>query len=71
VYDGSFLSNIAHIKAMLISLSVKAAAGRRPASFALGFFDPSPSGWTAGWSFFIGLLPVGIFDYITIVASDY
>jgi len=42
---------------MLISLSIKAAAGRRPASFALGFFDPSPSGWTAGWSFFIGLLP--------------
>ncbi|KXN92553.1 Amino-acid permease BAT1 [Leucoagaricus sp. SymC.cos] len=44
--------------AMLIALSVKAAAGRRPASFALGFFDPSPSGWTAGWSYFIGLLPV-------------
>ncbi|KAF9450506.1 amino acid transporter [Macrolepiota fuliginosa MF-IS2] len=41
---------------MLICLSIKAAAGRHSASFALGFFDPS-SGWTAGWSFFIGLLP--------------
>jgi hypothetical protein len=50
------------IKAMLIALSVKAAAGRRPASFALGSFDPSASGWTAGWSFFIGLLPVRGFD---------
>ncbi|XP_006455729.1 hypothetical protein AGABI2DRAFT_187912 [Agaricus bisporus var. bisporus H97] len=43
---------------MLICLSVKAASGRRPASFALGAFDPSASGWTPGWSFFIGLLPV-------------
>ncbi|KAF5353418.1 hypothetical protein D9756_008027 [Leucocoprinus leucothites] len=49
---------LAHVLfTMLISLSVRAAAGRRPASFALGFFDPSASGWTAGWSFFIGLLP--------------
>ena len=45
-------------EAILISLSVKAMAGRRPASFALGFFDPSASGWTPGWSFFVGLLPV-------------
>ncbi|EKM75395.1 hypothetical protein AGABI1DRAFT_109464, partial [Agaricus bisporus var. burnettii JB137-S8] len=30
---------------MLICLSVKAASGRRPASFALGAFDPSASGW--------------------------
>ncbi|OAX37073.1 hypothetical protein K503DRAFT_823049, partial [Rhizopogon vinicolor AM-OR11-026] len=42
---------------ILICLSVKAAAGRRPISFALGNFDPSFSGWTPGWSFFIGLLP--------------
>ncbi|KAK7026424.1 hypothetical protein VNI00_015659 [Paramarasmius palmivorus] len=44
---------------MLVCLSVKADAGRRSASFALGFFDPSGSGWTPGWSFFIGLLPPG------------
>ncbi|KAF8882833.1 amino acid transporter [Infundibulicybe gibba] len=43
---------------ILICLSVKAAAGRRSASFALGHFDPSASGWTPGWTFFIGLLPV-------------
>ncbi|KIK66419.1 hypothetical protein GYMLUDRAFT_38209 [Collybiopsis luxurians FD-317 M1] len=42
---------------ILVCLSAKAAVGRRPAAFALGHFDPSPSGWTAGWSFFIGLLP--------------
>ncbi|KAG1744623.1 amino acid transporter [Suillus paluster] len=42
---------------ILICLSAKAAAGRRPISFALGNFDPSYSGWTPGWSFFIGLLP--------------
>ncbi|OJA19383.1 hypothetical protein AZE42_08275 [Rhizopogon vesiculosus] len=42
---------------ILICLSVKAAAGRRHISFALGNFDPSFSGWTPGWSFFIGLLP--------------
>ncbi|KAF8130122.1 amino acid transporter [Boletus edulis] len=41
----------------LICVSVKAAAGRRPASFAFGGFEPA-SGWTPGWSFFIGLLPV-------------
>ncbi|OAX30759.1 hypothetical protein K503DRAFT_668449, partial [Rhizopogon vinicolor AM-OR11-026] len=46
-------------KVILICLSVKAAAGRRPISFALGNFDPSFSGWTPGWSFFIGLLPPG------------
>ncbi|THU94216.1 amino acid transporter [Dendrothele bispora CBS 962.96] len=40
-----------------ICLSAKAAVGRRSASFALGDFDPSQSGWTPGWSFFIGLLP--------------
>ena len=41
----------------LVCLSTQAAAGRRPASFALGGFEPA-SGWTPGWSFFIGLLPV-------------
>ncbi|KAG1810354.1 amino acid transporter [Suillus plorans] len=40
-----------------ICLLAKAAVGRHPASFALGNFDPSFSGWTPGWSFFIGILP--------------
>ncbi|KAF8230415.1 hypothetical protein L208DRAFT_1282163 [Tricholoma matsutake] len=43
---------------MLVCFLVKAAAGRRSASFAFTHFDPSASGWTPGWSFFIGLLPV-------------
>ncbi|KAL0574082.1 hypothetical protein V5O48_007867 [Marasmius crinis-equi] len=42
---------------MMICLSVKAGVGRHSASFAFGLFDPSHSGWTPGWSFFIGLLP--------------
>ncbi|KAJ8073065.1 hypothetical protein PM082_019933 [Marasmius tenuissimus] len=42
----------------LICLSVKAASGRHSAGFAFGHFDPSGSGWTPGWSFFIGLLPL-------------
>lgn len=49
-----------HRTAILICLSVKAAAGRRTASYALGHFDPSPSGWTPGWAFCIGLLPVRV-----------
>lgn len=43
---------------ILVCLSVKAASGRHSANFALTHFDPSGSGWTPGWSFFIGLLPV-------------
>ncbi|KAG2145448.1 amino acid transporter [Suillus bovinus] len=43
---------------ILICVSIKAAAGRHSISFALGHFDPSYSGWTPGWSFFIGTLPV-------------
>ncbi|KAF9033159.1 amino acid transporter [Panaeolus papilionaceus] len=42
---------------VLICLSAKAAVGRHSAAFALGHFDPSFSGWTPGWTFFIGLLP--------------
>ncbi|KAG1898854.1 amino acid transporter [Suillus fuscotomentosus] len=42
---------------ILICVSVKAAAGRHSISFALGHFDASYSGWTPGWSFFIGTLP--------------
>ncbi|KAH6879363.1 amino acid transporter [Coprinopsis sp. MPI-PUGE-AT-0042] len=55
---------------ILICLSVKAAAGRRSAAFALGHFDPSPSGWTSGWAFFVGLLPVTYtFSAIGMIAS--
>ncbi|KAF7343883.1 Amino acid transporter [Mycena venus] len=43
---------------ILVCVSAKAAAGRHSAAFALGYFDPAPSGWTPGWAFFIGLLPV-------------
>jgi len=57
-------SNCVIYEAILISLSVKAVVGRRPASFALGFFDPSASGWVPGWSFFVGLLPVRVLDLL-------
>ncbi|KIM37903.1 hypothetical protein M413DRAFT_421183 [Hebeloma cylindrosporum] len=46
------------VMVMLVCISAKAASGRHSAAFALGHFDPSFSGWTPGWSFFIGLLPV-------------
>ncbi|KAF8636099.1 hypothetical protein AX17_003804 [Amanita inopinata Kibby_2008] len=56
--------------AVLICLSAKAAAGRRSAKFALSHFDPSASGWTPGWSFFIGLLPVTyVYSAIGMIAS--
>ncbi|KAK0443480.1 amino acid transporter [Armillaria borealis] len=71
---GIFLNDILHyidvlcacwtilgVLVMLVCLSAKAAAGRQSAAFALGHFDPSASGWTPGWSFFIGLLPPGQF----------
>ncbi|KAJ7123645.1 amino acid transporter [Mycena epipterygia] len=55
---------------ILICVSVKAAAGRHSAAFALGHFDPSPSGWTPGWAFFIGLLPPAYtFSAIGMIAS--
>ncbi|KAJ7769666.1 amino acid transporter [Mycena maculata] len=55
---------------ILVCVSVKAAAGRHSAAFALGHFDPSPSGWTPGWAFFIGLLPVPYtFSAIGMIAS--
>ncbi|KAG1722484.1 hypothetical protein EDB19DRAFT_1916660 [Suillus lakei] len=43
---------------IFICLFAEAAVGCRPISFMLGNFDPSLSGWTPGWSFFTGLLPV-------------
>ncbi|KAJ7258104.1 amino acid/polyamine transporter I [Mycena haematopus] len=55
---------------ILVCVAVKAAAGRHSAAFALGHFDPSPSGWTPGWAFFIGLLPVSYtFSAIGMIAS--
>ncbi|KAK0450364.1 amino acid transporter [Desarmillaria tabescens] len=70
---GIFLNDILHyidivcacwtilgVLVMLVCLSAKAAAGRHSAAFALGHFDPSASGWTPGWSFFIGLLPISV-----------
>ncbi|KAL4071524.1 amino acid/polyamine transporter I [Scleroderma yunnanense] len=54
---------------ILVCLSVKAAAGRRSVSFVLGGFDAS-AGWTPGWSFFIGLLPVTfVYAAIGMIAS--
>lgn len=41
---------------ILIALSVKAASGRHSASYTLGHYDKSLSGW-GGFTFFIGLLP--------------
>ncbi|KAH0842987.1 Choline transport protein [Fonsecaea pedrosoi] len=41
---------------ILIALSVKADVGRHSASYALGHYDKSFSGW-GGFTFFIGLLP--------------
>ncbi|GAD95857.1 amino acid permease, putative [Paecilomyces variotii No. 5] len=44
------------IVVILIALSVKADVGRHSASWALGHYDTSFSGW-GGFTFFIGLLP--------------
>lgn len=41
---------------IMIALSVKAEVGRHSASYALGHYDTSFSGW-GGFTFFIGLLP--------------
>ncbi|TID13758.1 amino acid transporter [Venturia nashicola] len=41
---------------IMIALSVKADVGRHSASYALGHYDTSFSGW-GGFTFFIGLLP--------------
>ncbi|KAF8214624.1 amino acid/polyamine transporter I [Mycena galopus ATCC 62051] len=50
---------------ILVCVSAKAAAGRHSAAFALGHFDPSPSGWTPGWAFFIAYT----FSAIGMIAS--
>ncbi|KAJ8073084.1 hypothetical protein PM082_019952 [Marasmius tenuissimus] len=55
---------------ILVCLSVRAAAGRHSIGFALGHFDPSASGWTPGWSFFIGLLPPAFtFSAVCMISS--
>ncbi|KAH7109387.1 amino acid permease-domain-containing protein [Dactylonectria estremocensis] len=45
------------VVAILIALSVTAKSGRHSASYGLGHYDGSISGWGQGFSFFIGLLP--------------
>ncbi|KAF2720437.1 amino acid transporter [Polychaeton citri CBS 116435] len=54
---------------ILIALSVSADAGRHSASFALGNYDKSFSGW-GGFTFFIGLLPAAYtFSAIGMISS--
>ncbi|TGJ78204.1 hypothetical protein E0Z10_g10560 [Xylaria hypoxylon] len=45
----------AGVIAILISVLAVAKQGRRDASFVFGHFEAN-SGWTPGWSFFVGLL---------------
>lgn len=53
----------------LIALSVKADVGRHSASYALGHYDASFSGW-GGFTFFIGLLPAAYtFSAIGMISS--
>ena len=54
---------------ILIALSVKADVGRHSASYALGHYDTSFSGW-GGFTFFIGLLPAAYtFSAIGMISS--
>jgi amino acid transporter len=43
--------------ALLIALAATAKSGRHSASYGLGHYDSSFSGWGSGFTFFIGLLP--------------
>jgi len=53
----------------MIALSVKADVGRHSASYALGHYDTTLSGW-GGFTFFIGLLPVAYtFSAIGMISS--
>jgi len=49
--------NLVTIITIFIALAVRAKAGRHDASYALGHYDTSFSGWGSGFTFFIGLLP--------------
>lgn len=54
---------------ILIALSVKADVGRHSASYTLGNYDKSFSGW-GGFTFFIGLLPAAYtFSAIGMISS--
>jgi len=54
---------------IMIALSVKADVGRHSASYALGHYDKSFSGW-GGFTFFIGLLPAAYtFSAIGMISS--
>ena len=54
---------------ILIALSAKADAGRHSASYTLGHYDTSFSGW-GGFTFFIGLLPAAYtFSAIGMISS--
>jgi amino acid transporter len=54
---------------IMIALSVKADVGRHDASYALGHYDTSLSGW-GGFTFFIGLLPAAYcFSAVGMIAS--
>jgi amino acid transporter len=54
---------------ILIALSVKADVGRHSASYSLGHYDTSFSGW-GGFTFFIGLLPAAYtFSAIGMISS--
>jgi amino acid transporter len=57
------------ILVILIALSVKADVGRHSASYALGHYDTSLSGW-GGFTFFIGLLPAA-YTFSAIGMSKY
>jgi amino acid transporter len=49
--------NFVTIIAVLVAVSVRAKQGRHDASYALGNYETSYSGWGTGFTFFIGLLP--------------
>ncbi|KAH7357510.1 amino acid/polyamine transporter I [Pyrenochaeta sp. MPI-SDFR-AT-0127] len=49
--------NFVTIIAIMIAVSIRAKQGRHSASYALGHYDSSLSGWGSGFTFFIGLLP--------------
>ena len=54
---------------IMVALSVKAEAGRHSASYSLGHYDTSFSGW-GGFTFFIGLLPAAYtFSAIGMISS--
>jgi hypothetical protein len=42
--------------AIVVCVLALAKEGRRSGAFAFGHFDASASGWTPGWSWFVGLL---------------